>query len=90
MKQLQLNLGEYGKGFLKKDDQLLELILMNLKTSCGMFYLEFHTSWAYIDEYGNDYTFGSLYGLLIWVHEKLIDQGRPENKKQAHLIKGKG
>ena len=62
---------------------------MILKTIYDILYLEFHTNWDYIIEDDNDYMFDSLYGLLIWVHEKLLDEGKPENKQKAHLIKGK-
>ena len=89
VKDLKVNLGEHGKGFLKKDDQFEELILMSLKTTYDIFYLEFHTDWAYMKEDGNEYAFDYLYSLLLRVHEKFLGEGKPKNKKQTNLIKGK-
>ena len=83
-------MGEYGNGFLNKDDQLVEIILMNLETTYDIFYLGSHTSWNYIKEDGDYYTFDSLFGLIIRVDEKFLDEVKPKNKQQAHLIKGKG
>jgi hypothetical protein len=65
VKELQLKLGECGKDFPKKDGQLIELILMNLKTPYDVFCLTFCASWASRKEDGKDYTFDSFCGLLI-------------------------
>jgi hypothetical protein len=41
VKELQLKLGECGKNYLKKDGQLIELVLMNLRTPFDVFVLTF-------------------------------------------------
>jgi hypothetical protein len=44
VKELQLKLGECGKNYQKKDGQLIELVLMNLRTPFDMFVLTFCTN----------------------------------------------
>jgi hypothetical protein len=41
VKELQLKLGECGKNYQKKDEQLIELVLMNLRTPFDVFVLNF-------------------------------------------------
>ena len=43
---LQLKLVDYWKYFPKKDSQLIELILINLKTLYDVLCLTFHASWT--------------------------------------------
>ena len=43
VKELQLKLDECGKDFLKKDGQLIELVLMNLKTPYDFYAPHFAT-----------------------------------------------
>jgi hypothetical protein len=58
-------LGECGKNYQKKDGQLIELVLMNLRTPFNMFMSTFCTNWKAHKEDGKDYTFEYFCGLLI-------------------------
>lgn len=89
IKELQWNWGECSKNFPKKDDHLIELILMNMNTPYDILCSTFHTSWASRKEYGKDVSFDSFCGLFIRAHEKLLDDGKLEIKQQAHLFQGK-
>jgi hypothetical protein len=76
VKEIQFKLGECGKDFLKKHDQFIELILMNLEIPNGVIY---STPCASLDskkEDCKDYTFDSLCGLLIREYEKLLNEGK--------------
>jgi hypothetical protein len=44
VKELQLKLGECGKNYLNKDRQLIELLVMNLRTPFNMFASTFRTN----------------------------------------------
>jgi hypothetical protein len=44
VKELQLKLSECGKNYQKKDGQLIELVLMNLRTPFNMFMSTFRTN----------------------------------------------
>ena len=65
MKELQLKLGECGKGFPKKDGQLIELVLMNLRTPYDVFYSSFRANWRSHKEDGKDYSLDVFCDLLI-------------------------
>jgi hypothetical protein len=65
VKELQLKSGECGKDYQKKDGQLIELVLMNLRTPFDVFVSTFRTNWKARKEDGKDYTFEALCGLLI-------------------------
>jgi hypothetical protein len=90
LKRLQLKLGECGKNFQKKDGQLIELVLMNLRTPFDVLCSTFHTNCKTCKEDGKDYTFDTLCGLLINDQHRLLDEGKLGGKHQAHLLKGKG
>jgi hypothetical protein len=90
LKALQLNLGECGKNYENKYGQLIELVLMNLRTPFDVFILTFYTNRKAHKEYGNDYMFEDLYGLLIIDQHNLLDEGKLGGKHQSHLLKGKG
>lgn len=64
MKELQFNLGECGKDLPKKDDQLIELILTNLKTPYDVLCSIFRASQASKKEDSKDYTFNYFCGLF--------------------------
>ena len=76
--------------FPKKDGQLIELVLMNLRTPYDMFFLLFHTNWQSLKEDGQDYSFDVFYDLLIRDQHKLLDEGKLGGKQQAHFLKCKG
>jgi hypothetical protein len=44
VKELQLKLSECGKKYQKKDGQLIELVLMKLRTPFDVFMSTFHTN----------------------------------------------
>lgn len=90
VKELQLKLGESGKGFPMKDGQLIELALMNLRTLYDVFYSSFHTNWRSRKEDGNDYSFDVFCDLFIRDQQKLLDEGKLGLKQQAYLLKEKG
>jgi hypothetical protein len=89
VKELQLKLGECGKNYQKKDGQLIEMVLMNLRTRFDVFVLTFHANWKTHKEDGNDYIFEAFCGLLITDKHKLLEEGKLGGKHQAHLLKGK-
>jgi hypothetical protein len=60
-----LKLGQYRKDFLKKDGQLIELNLMNLKTCYDVLCSNFYASWACRIDDARDYAFSYLCGFLI-------------------------
>jgi hypothetical protein len=68
-------LGECGKNYQKKDGQLIELVLMNLRTPFDMFISTFHTNWKAHKEDGKDYTFESFCGLLITDQHRFLEEG---------------
>ena len=57
VKELQFKLGKCGKNYQKKDGQLIELVLMNLRTPFDVSVSNFHTNWKAHKEDGKDYTF---------------------------------
>jgi hypothetical protein len=78
------------KEYQKKDIQLIELVLMNLRTPFDVFVLTFHTNWKAHKKDGKDYTFEYFYGLLITDQHRLLEEGKIGGKHQAHFLKGKG
>jgi hypothetical protein len=90
VKELQLKLGECGKNYQKKDGQLIELVLMNLRTPFDVFVSTLCTNWKACKEDGKDYTFEYFCGLLITDQHRLLGEGKLGGKHQAHLLKGKG
>ena len=80
-------MGECGKGFSKKDGQLIKLVLMN---TYDVFCSLFHTNWWPRKEDGKGYSFDIFYDLLIRDQQKLLDQWNLGVKQQALLLKGKG
>lgn len=89
VKELQLKLDECGKAFSNKDGQVIEPIIMNLKTPYDVLCLTFCVGWAIIKEDGKDYTFDSFCGSLIRVQGKLLHEYKLEIKQYTHLLKGK-
>jgi len=85
-----LKLGECGNNYLKKDEQLTELVLMNLRTPFDVFVSNFHTNWKEWKEDDKDYTCESFYGLLITSQHRLLDDGGIGGKHPNHLLKVKG
>jgi hypothetical protein len=76
VKELQFKLGKCGKNYQKKDGQLIELVLMNLRTPFDVFVSTFHTNWKECKEDGNDYTFEYFYGILIIDQHRLFGEGK--------------
>jgi hypothetical protein len=62
---------------------------MNLRTSFDVFVSNFYTNWKERKEYGKNYTFEYLCGLLITDKHRILEEGKPSGKHQTHLIKGK-
>lgn len=56
LKELQQKLGKCGKGFPKKDGQLIELVLMNLRTPYYVLCSSLCTNWQSRKEDGKDYS----------------------------------
>ena len=75
IKYLQLKLGECGKEFPKKYDQLIELVLMNLKTPFHVFCSSFHAKWISRKADGKEFSFDNLCDLLIKDQQNLLDEG---------------
>ena len=75
-------MGECGKYFPKKDVQLIELVLMNLKTPYGVFYSFFQVNWMSHTQDGKDFTFDTFYDFLIKDQQKLLEEGRLGGKIQ--------
>jgi hypothetical protein len=90
VKELQLKLGECGKNYQKKDKQLIELVLMNLRTPFDVFISTFHTNWKAHKEDGKDYTLNIFVALLITDQHRFLDEGKLGGKHQSHFLKGKG
>jgi hypothetical protein len=63
---------------------------MNLRTPFDVFISNFCTNWQTRKQYGKDYRFEYLCGLLITDHHILLDEGKIGGKHQANFIKGKG
>jgi hypothetical protein len=89
VQELHLKLGKCGNNYQKKEKQLIELVLMNLRTPFDVFVSTFFTKWKAWKEYGND-TFEYFYGILIIDQHKLLEEGKLGGKHQTHLLKGKG
>ena len=89
IKELQLKLCECGKGFPKKDRQIIELVLMNLWIQYNMLCLLFQTNWQSHKEHGKDYSFDVICDLLIRDQQKLLDEWKLGHKQQAQLLKWK-
>ena len=60
IKELQLQLDEFGKDFTKKDGQLIELVLMNLKIPYDSFFSSFWDNWVSCKKHGKDFTFDTF------------------------------
>jgi hypothetical protein len=82
-------LGEFGNNY-QKDGQLIELVLMKLRTPFNVFVSNFHTNCKACKEDGKDYTFESFCGLFIIDRHKPLEEGKLGGKHQAHFLKGKG
>ena len=80
IKELQLNLGDYGKDFPKKDGQLIDLVLMNLKTPYYFLSSSFWDYWMSHKQHGKDFTFDTLCDLLIKDQQKLLKEGKLASK----------
>jgi hypothetical protein len=80
VKELQLKLGECGKEFPKKEEQLTELTLMNPKTLYDVLCSTFQANWTSRKEHGKDYTFDSFSSILITALEKMLNEGKISNK----------
>jgi hypothetical protein len=88
-KEIQLKLGKCGKNYQKKDEQLIELVLMSLRTPFNVFMPNFCTNWKKCKEDGKNYIFEYFYGHLITNHHKLLEECKLGGKHQSHLLKGK-
>ena len=60
VKDLQLKLGDCGKNFSMKYGQLIELVLINLRTPYDVLYSTFCTNFISCKEDSKDYTFDLL------------------------------
>ena len=89
IKELQLKLGECEKGFPKKNGQLIELVLMNVRTPYDVFCSSFYTNWRSCKDNGQDYSFDVFCDLLIRDHQKLLDEGKLGGKQQDNFLNGK-
>lgn len=85
-----MKLGKCGNNFLKKDGQLIELVLMNLRTPYDVLCSSFRANWRSRKEDDKDYNFDIFCDLLIKDQQKLLDEGKLGGKHQAHLLKSKG
>jgi hypothetical protein len=85
-----VEIGRIWKTLSKEDKQLIELVLMILRTPLDIFISTFHTNWKECKEYCRDYTFEDLGGLLIIDQNTLLDEGNIGGKHQSHFPKGKG
>jgi hypothetical protein len=56
-KEIQLNLSEFKEKVKKKDGQLIDLVLINLRTPFDMFVSTFRTNLHTREKYGKDYSF---------------------------------
>jgi len=88
VKEISLKLGECGKNYHKNDLKIIELVVMNLRTF-DVFMYTFKAKYKALKEDGMDYTFESLYGLLITYQHRLLKEGKLGRKHWAHLLKGK-
>jgi hypothetical protein len=90
VKELQLKLNECGENYKKKDGQLIELVLINLRTPFDVFVSTFRTNWHACKQDGKDYSFEFFCELLITDQHRFLEKGNLGGKHQAHLLKGKG
>lgn len=65
VKEMQLKLIECGNGFPKKDRNIIELVLMNLRTSYNLFCSSFRNNSLSHKEDGKGYSFDVFFDLLI-------------------------
>lgn len=87
VKELQLRLGKCGMNFMKTDGQLIELVLMNLRTPYDMLCSSFYNNWRSCKEDRKEYTFDFLYDLLIKDQQKFLEEGKLSSNHRAHLLK---
>ena len=76
IKELQLKLGDRDRYFSKKDGQLIELVLMNLKTPYDVLFSSFQDYWISCKQYCKDFTYDTLCDLLIKDQQKLLEEGK--------------
>ena len=86
---LQLKLVECDKDFLKEDGQLIELVLMTLRTPYDVLCFSFCSNWMSHKQDGKTFTFDIFSYLFIKAQQKLLEEGNIGTKHQAHLLKGK-
>jgi hypothetical protein len=83
VKEISFKLGEYGNNYMKKDKQLIKVVLMNLRTPFDMFNSNSFTSEQACGEDVKDYTFKYLCGILILINivhlirEILVENTKP-------------
>lgn len=75
-KEIQLKLWKCENNFLKKYGQLIELVLMILRTHYDVFCSPFSTNWISHKEDGKDCTFDVFCDLLIKDQQKFINEGK--------------
>ena len=68
-------MGQCGKYFLKKDEQFMEFIMINFKTSYDVLCFSFRSNQISHKKEGKDLTFDILCDLLIKEQEKLLEEG---------------
>jgi hypothetical protein len=68
-------MGECGNNYKKKDGQLIDLVMINLRTPFDMFGLTFRTNWKTCKEDGKNYNFEAFYGILIIDQHRLFGEG---------------
>ena len=90
IKEMYLKFSECGKGFLEKDRQLIELVLINMRAPYDVLCSSFQTNWWSRKEDGKDDSFYVFVDLLIRYQQKLLDEGKLGGKQQAHFFKRKG
>jgi hypothetical protein len=57
VKELQLKLSECGENYKKKDEKLIDLVLINLRTPFDVSVSTFQTNWHTLKQDGKDYSF---------------------------------
>ena len=69
-------MGDRDRYFSKKDGQLIELVLMNLKTPYDVFFSFFWDDWMSHKQDGKDFNFDALCDLFIKDHHKFVEEGK--------------
>jgi hypothetical protein len=76
VKEIQLKLRECGDNYKKKDGQLIEPVLINLRTPFDVFVLNLHTKWYTCKKDGKDFSFEVFCELLITDHHRFLEEGK--------------